>query len=261
MVSVHERIAALQHCLGQIESQLITVYFNSPGRTVETDRDWLAKQCHKEYWGGYRAARDALEAALANDLADERIAALMRYSAEEFGHYQAFAEAFAALGDGKPPPLGQSRDELDWPENRALNQLRAAQQNEFGATGRRAYALTEGGGGALYEVGAALPAQDHPANGVIAAACRRVMEEERKHRELGSVDLPDAQASADLWRYLAAQIEPRLQMRNAQFGHQWSTEHIRSLVRRKLAAAGAGEPTSPVPASIDTTQLGQPLPL
>lgn len=261
MVSVHERIAILQRCLGELESQLIAAYFNSPARTVQTDRDWLAKQCHKEYWGGYRAARDALEAALANGLGDERIAALMRYSAEEFGHYQAFAAAFAALGDGDPPPLGQSRDDLDWPENRALNQLRAAQQNECGAIGHRAYALTEGGAGALYELGAALPAQDHPANGVIAAACRRVMDEERTHREIGFVGLPDAEIGAAVLRFLAAQIEPRLQMRNAQFGRPWSADRIRTLVDRRLSAAGFEVPTGVSQASMDALSLGQPLPL
>ena len=235
---LRQRIAALQSCLRELETAIITAYFTGSGRNPETDRAWLAKQCHKEYWGGYRAARDAVETALARGAPDERVVALMRYSAEEFGHYQAFAQAYAGIGDGSFPSLGGTAEELDWAENRALNRLRARQQNMFGQAGHRAYALTEGGAGALYEVGASLPTAKSPSNAMIAAACLRVMREEESHREQGLRDLHDDPANERLIPLLAAQIEPRLQMRNAQFGKPWLDEQVHAQLRLRLSDAG-----------------------
>lgn len=224
-------IQHLQRRLRDLESELIGSYFSSRTRSDATDRDWLARQCHKEYWGGYRRAREALSTALAKGEPDTRIATLMRLGAEEFCHYRVFAHAYGELGDGTPPPLGDQCADLDWPENRYLNELRAEQEKHFSTLGSRARALSEGGGGALYDLGAALRSGGSRADRLIAAACERVVDDEQRHRRAGMADLGDEPTARQVLELFAAQIGPRLLMRNAQFGNPWPVAQVAARAR------------------------------
>jgi hypothetical protein len=219
------------------EELVVERYWTWRERTRASDRRWLALQCWKEIWGsGVARTSDGLFLGPARELVElfpridsgvDRRAVLARIDAlrEEFAHYCAFADVHDALAEPGEPRLspGALRG---WDEDDRLAQLRLAHKREHPSLGERAARITEGGFGALYRSGMGLAsstAGPHGrANSLIAAVCRSVLDDERRHMGEGWAQLRDDALAAEEWQLLEqmtiAQARARIDMRNAQFG-------------------------------------------
>jgi hypothetical protein len=144
----------------------------------------------------------------------------------EFAHYCAFADVHDALGLPGEPRLSP-RDLEGWEEDDRLTDLRFAHKREHPRLGTRAARITEGGFGTLYASGMGLESDSAGphgrANGLIAAACHKVYQDEVAHMGAGFDGLDEEGLSHEEWRRLEqmalAQARCRIDMRNAQFGY------------------------------------------
>lgn len=202
------------------ETTILDTYWDWDRRTLQTDLTWLARQCHKELVDGVHQRVAALHESLDHPgrAGWAALGQAVDGIATEHAHLRAFAAVHAAWAPEGTPALDPATVASHrWPENDALMAARTAHRTRHPELGRRAFALTEGGGGSLYASGAALlgrPGIDH----AIAAACASVEEDERHHLLEGLDDLalgPDELAT--LTDLTAAQGRLRLRMRWAQF--------------------------------------------
>jgi len=221
------------------EAAVFRAYWDWSGRSRETDRRWLARQCSKEIWGSGLAPLDkgiflgpaeALVAAFpAIDTKIDRhqVLDIAEGLWAEFAHYCAFADAHDALALPGEPKLNPHAVKASWPEDRALAELRLAHKREDAALGERATRFTEGGYCTLFSEGMKLRRRTRGpharANALIAEACARVYDDEFGHMLKGIVGLDGERMPAQAWRTLERmsieQLRGRIRMRNAQFGH------------------------------------------
>ena len=219
------------------EAEVFRAYWDWSGRGRETDRRWLALQCSKEVWGSGLAP---LDKGIFLGPAEQLVAAFPKIDTEldrhevleiaeglraEFAHYCAFADAHDALALPGEPKLNPHAVKTAWQEDLELSELRFAHKKENPRLGERATRFTEGGYCTLFSEGMSLRSKIHGpqgrANGLIAAACASVYEDEFGHMLKGIVGLDaDGLAAAD-WRTLERmsleQLRVRIRMRNAQF--------------------------------------------
>jgi hypothetical protein len=159
----------------------------------------------------------------------------------ELQHYVAFAAAYrvACRALGEAVPAG--RIGADWPENAALQGMRARHRRDHGEIGERAAAFTEGGYCTLYRAGMALEGRS-PLDAAIAAACARVYDDEWDHMLAGIAGLAEAPLAPADWallrRLTLEQSRARIRMRNAQFGTPLDEGRVRAL------ESGAAAPLS-----------------
>jgi hypothetical protein len=151
--------------------------------------------------------------------------------------------------------------ELTWlPEDRKLAQVRSRysrtyagllhgsekitareiqRRNEF--LERAAITLTEGGGGALYQVCSRLGRRGIEAD--IAKAFREILADEIEHKDSGARSLASLVRSRAAFEraseIVAAICAQRLRMRNEQFGFPLSAESVASLERSARRAGGS----------------------
>ncbi len=217
------------------EAEVCATYFRSPSRTASTDEAWLARQCYKEIVDGVvgqmaRLIDDGNDTAAV--LADEVIVA-------ETNHYAAFARAHRIAGAEaglEPHVLRQRRLAANWPENVALQSLRADHRREFGWLGERASAFTEGGYCTLYTEGTRLTGSRR--DDAISAACAVVIDDEWDHMLSGIAGLANLDVSTTDWQRLheltVAQSRLRIRMRNVQLGNPLPEARIRALEAGEL---------------------------
>jgi hypothetical protein len=240
------------------EAEVFRTYWIWAGRTRETDRRWLAYQCSKEIWGSGLAP---LDKGIFLGPAEQLVASFPKIDTEidrhevldmaealraEFAHYCAFADAHDALALPGEPKLTPHTVKIGWKEDRDLCELRFAHKRQHPLLGARATSFTEGGYCTLFSEGMALARQTKGpharANGLIAAACAKVYEDEFGHMLKGIVGLDDEGLAEQDWRQLAEisieQLKARILMRNSQFGYP--------LPQRRLAeiVCGACEPVA-----------------
>lgn len=243
------------------EAEVVRTYWTWPGRTRETDRRWLARQCYKELLGAglglgtgsrgeelgpFRGPLERLQAAfprIDTEIDRHEVLGLAELLKDEFSHYCAFADAHDALalpGEHKLTPRALSI----WPEEEALASVRARHREQHGALGRRACHFTEGGYCSLFSEGMRLrerPTAGHEAaDRLIAAACARVYDDEFGHMLKGIVGLDDEGLAEGDWRTLAdismEQLRHRILMRNEQFSFPVAEPRLTELL------AGRGTP-------------------
>jgi hypothetical protein len=233
------------------EAEVFTTYWDAPQRSRDSDRRWLAYQCSKEIWGSGISGSKGIFL----EPAEQLVAAFPRIDTEidrhevldiaeglwaEFAHYCAFADAYDALALPGEPKMTPHAVKTSWPEDVALTELRFAHKRDHPKLGMRATRFTEGGYCTLFSEGMKLEHRtDGPhgrANALIAAACRRVYDDEFGHMLKGIVGLDDEALSDAEWQALAelslAQLRLRIRMRNAQFGYP--------LAEARVAAIAAG---------------------
>lgn len=223
------------------EAEVVRSYFAWPRRTRASDLQWIARQAFKEYWegfaGGFERLRRGVEA--------EQPAAALLESAEmlrsELAHYCVFAELYDALRGAGDPPLDprRLRRDGDWPENRALREMRDAHVERHGALGLRARRFTEGGYATLFSEAMRLRGRGG-ADDRIADACARIHADETEHMLGGLAGLDAGGLSpadwATLTRLSREQMRARILMRNAQFGRPLEAARVAAL------CAGACDP-------------------
>jgi hypothetical protein len=220
MIDLHARLWAG-------EALVVRSYFESPRRTRASDLVWIERQAFKELVDGVLAMRARGERA-------ETVAA-------ELAHYRVFTDLHASLrGPDDAPIDGDALQRCgDWPENAALRALRAAHIERHGGLGQRALRFTEGGCATLFAEGAKLRGRGG-GDDAIAAACERILEDERGHMLEGLRGIEREARSNAEWSTFGAigaeQLRARIRMRNAQFGHLLSPERVAAL------CAGACEP-------------------
>lgn len=208
------------------EAEVIRTYFNSARRTVASDCVWLERQLYKEFWDGFipplenKIVRYA-ELEMSMPRTDLLAAAEILY--EELAHYCAFADVYAALvgPQGTVPNPQRLRTSGQWPANVQLMQLRAQHKAAFGDLGMRAHAFTEGGYCTLYSEGMRLRGRGG-IDDLIAEACAKVYEDEFDHMLIGIANVGEGLPAAgwsQLTELTVEQMQYRIRMRNAQFGH------------------------------------------
>jgi len=232
------------------EAEVFRTYWDWPGRSRETDRQWILRQARKEVWdtpqgdprGLYLGpVEDLLRDLPRIDIDIPRRAILERMETlyEEFSHYCAFADAYDALSAPGAPPLSPAmlREVPDWPENAAIRARRAEIVAAEGAVGARACFFTEGGYCTLFSEGMLLAGRGG-ADEAIARACALVYEDEFGHMLKGIVGLDAAGLAPEDWaRLTALSVELaglRIAMRNAQFGYPLSERRIAEIHEGKI---------------------------
>src|SRR3954470_6005101 len=104
------------------EAEVVRTYWAMPGRSLQTDLGWLARQCFKEFWGSsvgkydrggvfLGPVRSLADKALEIDVSVDRheILDLIEGVRAEFSHYCAFADLYDELrpaGTAKIHPKG-----------------------------------------------------------------------------------------------------------------------------------------------------------
>jgi hypothetical protein len=225
------------------EAEVIRSYWNSPIRTIETDRKWLTHQVYKEYWNGVRPYLDLFNEQLPQAAGHEQRNKLMKLSEivhEEVEHFVMFADLFQQL-DGND--YAMTPDELraagEWAENDALVELRRHHLAESPEIGQRAMSFSEGGYCALFTEGKKLAGRGGFED-ALAEVCRRIYDDEFNHMLLGIIETDSEQLTDEDWntleRFTTAQMRQRVEMRNAQFSHPVSTERMQDLLAGKAQA-------------------------
>ena len=225
------------------EAEVVRTYFDSPGRSAETDRVWLKRQCFKEFYGsGYGepehgllvewgreiiALRPELDRGLDRHELLERVEAFYA----EYHHYCLFADIFDALGPPGAPPLAPGDCE-NWPEGKALDDYRHGMRKTHGAFGQAAMDFTEGGYCTLYSEGARLAGRGG-VDDSIAAACQRVYDDEVDHMLRGVFGLGELDEAETDWalakELVTGQLRRRIRMRNGQFGNPVPDRRIEAI--------------------------------
>lgn len=237
------RLIALSEPLWGGEAEVFRAYWDSPKRSLDTDRLWLRRQTYKEYWDGFHPALmrvNHMTETCANDLPIHDCAEWLEIMHEEFEHYEHFVEAYRActtdLGDIQPESLKQGGN---WDENRALIDARARHRQAHGKLGGWAQLFTEGGHCTLFAEGMKLKGRGGR-DDAIATACGLVYEDEFEHMLLGLLNLDQARPNDAEWQALGEcvqeQLRCRILMRNAQFSHPLSDARIAEIF------AGRAEP-------------------
>lgn len=220
-----EALAAACRPYWEAEALLIRAYFDGP-RTRATDRAWILRQAHKEYWDGFAAHLTRLRPGDGDVLSTLETA---RSVVEELEHYLDFASLYDALCDG-PPLTPQAAREAGWPANDRLMAVRAKHRADYGGLGTRASLYTEGGHMALYSEGMRLAGRGG-FDDAIAEACGRVYADEAHHMALGVRDLVLSEPEWDLLGALVLeQLELRLRMRWEQFGRHLPETALQSIL-------------------------------
>lgn len=234
------------------EAETCRTYFQSPDRTRESDRAWLAKQCFKEVWGSGLTAKGDGGAMLQEfskrlidmfpkiDVDVDRREALEIAEAlhEEFEHYCLFADAYDAMavdGEAKLTPMVLRNH--DWKGDDDLSELRRQHRSEHGELGWRSTRFTEGGYCTILSEGAALAADPDGHDGrnrLIAEASQPVYDDEFLHMLYGIGSIEENPLSDGEWKLFSdlalAQLRLRAPMRNEQFGFPVSDARMTAML-------------------------------
>jgi hypothetical protein len=232
------------------EAEVVRTYWTSPVRTRETDLRWLRHQCRKEFWDSFADPQkglfleplERLRAAfpkIDSEIDRHEVLELAGMFFAEFSHYVAFADAYDMIrgerGEKMNPHALRELDE--WPENAELGRLRAEHRRRHGALGMRACEITEGGYCALFAEGMKLAGRGGT-DEAIARACRAVYDDEFSHMLRGILNLDEENLTAADWALLEQmtreQMQARIHMRNAQFGHPLSQARIREIFEGRI---------------------------
>lgn len=238
------------------EAEIVAAYF-AKRKDKWSHIRWLKAQAFKEY----SAIRPLVEVLARLHPYLNKGIELVAYEelaeklAEETKHARLIMDLLEEIVGRKLTP-----EELPWlPEDRRLAKVRARYSKTYAgllhgsgrltereirrkdeALERAAITLTEGGGGALYEVCGKL--KRGRIERKIAAAFREIHSDEVGHKNAGARDLKklvktkrDYLRAAEIIRSVSGQ---RLRMRNEQFGFPFSEQRIREMEKACAAAVG-----------------------
>ena len=219
------------------EAEVIRSYWDSPVRSLQTDKKWLTHQVYKEYWDGVQPYLTLFNQQLPLANSNEQRQKLMALSEivhEEVEHFVMFADLFKLL-EGKDYALSPEALKADgaWTENDALMHLRQQHQAQSAAIGQRATSFTEGGYVALFAEGMKLAGRN-TFDDAVAEVCKKIYDDEFSHMLLGILETDNDQLSDPDWetleQYTVAQMKKRIIMRNAQFSNPVSESRMNELL-------------------------------
>jgi rubrerythrin len=255
MNSHGKRLTRLAQAYSAAEARIVRAYFRNPRSKTDHLR-WLRAQAFKEY-----SAIKPIFTALAK-LYPDVDRGIDRHDFEELTEKLADETKHARLVMDLLQEIEGRRvtfaDLLWLPEDRKLAKIRARYSRSYAtllhgngairareirrrdeALERAAITLTEGGGGALYQVCSRLKKRGIEKK--IAEVFREILRDEMEHKETGGRSLASlVKSKADYKR--AAEIicevsSQRLRMRNEQFGFPLSEDEIWTLANRTRRSA------------------------
>jgi hypothetical protein len=250
MQSYVASLRALAECYRRAEAEIVKAYF-AKRRSKREHLRWLKAQAFKEH----AAIRPLLKLLAAfysrfdGEIDRHDFEETAEKLAEETKHARLVMDLLEEISAKKVTP----RDLVWLPEDKKLARVRARYSKTYAALlhgsktpgekemrrkdeelERAAVTLTEGGGGALYEVCVRL--KKGTMEKKIAAAFGEIHRDEVDHKNAGARNLAklvrrpeDFTRAAEIVRQVSSQ---RLRMRNEQFGFPLSEEGIRHLERR-----------------------------
>ena len=246
-----ERLISVSAPFWAGETEVVRTYWDSPVRNVQSELDWLRRQCIKEFngtgAGEYKNLGILLGPAVqVQEQFDEIDRGLGRHDLldvlevmlDEFSHYVLFADIYDHIRPDSVPPINPGQFEA-WTKEDAYRALRHSHLAEHGAIGRRASQFTEGGYCTLYREGARLKGRGGVED-MIAAACQQVCDDEFGHMLTGIIGIDDEGLSDEQFELLTnlvvEQLEHRVPDRNMQFNKPLSADRVAAI------AAGDIEP-------------------
>jgi hypothetical protein len=251
-----ESLCSLAERYRRAEAEIIKAYFAAV-RNKKQHVYWLKAQAFKEY----SAIKPLLKILstfyprLDGEVDRHEFEEIAEKLAEETKHARLVMDLLEELGEKKLKP-----GDLPWlPADKKLARVRARYSKTFAALlhgsktpsekemrrrdeglERAAVTLTEGGGGALYEVCVRL--KKGAMERKIAAAFREIYRDEIDHKNAGARNLAklvrsraDFERAGEIIRQVSSQ---RLRMRNEQFGFPLKEEKLRALERRCARSPG-----------------------
>lgn len=257
MQSYYRALRRLADRYRDAEKRIVRSYFRIRRRPREHIR-WLKAQGFKEH-AAIRPLLNILKVLhgrIDREVDRREFEEIAEKLAEETKHARLVMDLIEEIGGEKIYP----RDLVWLPEDKKLARVRARYSKTLAALlhgsnppsdkemrrrdeeiERAAVTLTEGGGGALYEVCVGLG--KGMAEKKIAAAFKAIHADEKNHKDAGARRLArllrgrrDYERAAEIVCEVSAQ---RLRMRNEQFGFPLSDAELRELERRCRASAPA----------------------
>lgn len=251
-----QQLAKLASAYGAAEAEVVGAFFAVP-RQKQDHLGWLKAQGFKEY----SAIKPILDALIQlypnidNGIARHDYTGLTEKLADETKHARLVMDLLEEISGKKIKP----RD-LTWlPQDRKLGKVRAGYSKSYAGLlhgsekvtstemrrkdeelERAAITLTEGGGGALYQVCGMLKKRGIEEK--IAAVFREILQDEVEHKDSGGRSLAALVKDKASFRR-AAQIicevsGQRLRMRNEQFGFPLSEAEVKTLDQRARQSVG-----------------------
>ena len=250
MNHIVRQITRLASAYRDAEAKVVRAFFKTP-RTKREHLRWLKAQGFKEYSAirPILAALNALYPSIDRGIHRRDYVELTEKLADETKHARLVMDLLQEISGGDIAP----RD-LTWlPEDRKLAKVRAQYSKSFAGLlhgsvdvsakeirrqdeqlERAAITLTEGGGGALYQVCSRL--KKRGIEGRIARAFHEILRDEVEHKDAGArslVPLIKNEASFRRAAEIICEISgQRLRMRNEQFGFPLSSAALVALDQR-----------------------------
>ena len=248
-----KKLTRLARAYAGAERQVVAAFFKKPRKRTDHLR-WLKAQGFKEY-SAIKPLIDALAALypwIGRGVSRHDYAELTEKLADETKHARLVMDLIEEIESKKITP----RD-LTWlPQDRNLAKVRARYSKSYArllhgsgkvtsneikrtdqALERAAITLTEGGGGALYQVCDKL--KKRGLEGKIAQVFHEILLDEVEHKDSGGRALAALVGDEASFRRAAKIVSDicaqRLRMRNEQFGFPLSDEEIAAMNRRALA--------------------------
>jgi hypothetical protein len=252
MNSYVKKLTLLSRAYAGAERAVIAAFFNRPRKPMDHLR-WLKAQGFKEYSAikPIIAALTALYPDVDRGIDRHDFAELTEKLADETKHARLVMDLLEAMTGNKITPRA-----LTWlPEDRKLAKVRAKYSKSFAqllhgsgrvrakeirrkdqALERAAITLTEGGGGALYQVCSRL--KKRGLEGRIAKVFREILRDELGHKDTGAHALAKLIRDEASFRRAAEIIAEvsgqRLRMRNEQFGFPLNRSELAALDKRVM---------------------------
>jgi len=248
-----KRLTRLASAYGTAEARVVRAFFQKPRKKAEHLR-WLKAQGFKEY-SAIKPILDALTqlySSIDEGITRHDYAELTEKLADETKHARLVMDLLQEISGRKITP----RD-LTWlPHDRKLATVRGRYSKSYARLlhgsrvsssreirrrdedlERAAITLTEGGGGALYQVCTRL--KKNGVNAKIAAAFREILRDETGHQDTGARSLgaliKDEASFRRAARIICEVCSQRLRMRNEQFGFPLSENQLAALDQRARA--------------------------
>ena len=219
------------------ESEVISSYWTSGIRSLQTDIKWIKHQLYKEYFDGIFSYTNLLNDVISQTIKPSQLDSIITYAnviKEEAEHFSLFLSLISEIrSDYSSLEAKDLREASDWPENQDLISLRKDHIRLSNKVGLRASKFTEGGYVALFREGKNIPIKSD-IDIKISHTCGMILEDEFEHMILGIADLSLADFTELDWKLLTdfsvEQMKKRILMRNAQFSFPISDARLSMLL-------------------------------
>ncbi|MEE2998219.1 MAG: hypothetical protein VX700_13850 [Pseudomonadota bacterium] len=239
------------------EAEVVRTYWTSPVRTLNTDLLWIRRQCSKEFNGSgigeyknmgvfmgplteLQQIFPKIDTGEHDSVSRHYVLELMDTLKDEYEHFCLFSDVYDRIKPSDTPTMNPHELET-WNEDVKLTELRHKNIAEYGKLGVRASRFTEGGYCTLFREGmsaADIGGEFDTANKLIAAACKRIFEDEFGHMLEGISGLDREGWTSDEFELMEnlvlGQLKHRIRMRNAEFSFPLSEDRVAKIFEGEI---------------------------